>query len=150
MNAKRHGVLVAVMVAVGGLAAHTTESRATQGPIGLRADSGRDPRAAIFIRRGCTECHAIAALGVTAGTDVGPDLTFAYADVVIRYDVSLESFLYNPTGVMRLLLASHLRLSPADRDSMVIILRGLCLERRADMDEMVPSHTPLTRPVGDP
>ena len=145
MKAKRRGVLVAVMVAVGGLAAHTAESRANQAPSGLRADSGRDPRAAIFVRRGCTECHAIAALGVAAKADVGPDLTFAYADVLIRYDVNLESFFYNPTGVMRLMLASHLRLSAADRDSMVHILRGLYLERRADMDEVVPSFPPITR-----
>jgi len=145
MKAKRRGVLVAVMVAVGGLAAHTAESRANQAPSGLRADSGRDPRAAIFVRRGCTECHAIAALGVAAKADVGPDLTFAYADVLIRYDVNLESFFYNPTGVMRLMLASHLRLSAADRDSMVHILRGLYLERRADMDGVVPSFPPKTR-----
>ena len=145
MTAKRRGVLVAVMVAVGGLATHSAESRANQAPSWLRADSGRDPRAAIFVRRGCTQCHAIAALGVAAEADVGPDLTFAYADVLIRYDVNLESFFYNPTGVMRLMLASHLHLSTADRDSMVHILRGLYLERRADMDEVVPSFPPITR-----
>src|SRR5919109_2259564 len=35
--------------------------------------SGQDPRAAIFIQRGCPECHAIAVLDVKAATDVGPD-----------------------------------------------------------------------------
>jgi len=150
MKAKQRGVLVAVMVAVAGLAAHTAESRGSQAPTGLRADDRRDPRAAIFIRRGCTECHAIAALGVAARADVGPDLTFAYADVLIRYDANLESFFYNPTGVMRLMLASHLRVSAADRDSMVQILRGLYLERRADMDEVVPSFPPMTRRAGHP
>jgi hypothetical protein len=150
MKAKRRAVLVAVMVAVGGLAAHTAESRGNQAPTGLRADGRRDPRATIFVRRGCTECHAIAALGVAARADVGPDLTFAYADVLIRYDVNLESFFYNPTGVMRLMLASHLRISAADRDSMVHILRGLYLERRADMDEVVPSFPPMTRRAGHP
>ncbi len=59
----------------------------------------RDPRAAIFIGRGCTECHAISAFHVKATHDVGPDLTLAYGDVVNRYGVSLEAFLYEPRGL---------------------------------------------------
>lgn len=92
----------------------------------------RDPRAAIFLQRGCSECHAIAALQVRASKDVGPDLTYAYGDVVIRYGVNLEAFLDHPSGVMRLMLASHLHLSAADRDSILQVLKGLYLERRAD------------------
>ena len=53
----------------------------------------RDPRAVIFLQRGCSECHAISALQVRASKDVGPDLTYAYGDVVTRYGVDLESFL---------------------------------------------------------
>jgi mono/diheme cytochrome c family protein len=111
----------------------------------------RDPRAAIFVQRGCAECHAITALGVRASADVGPDLTFAYADVVNRYGTNLESFLYNPTGVMRVMLAAHLHLTTADRDSMLHILKGLYAERRADMDDAVPSFPPLRarRPPGN-
>lgn len=101
-----------------------------------------DPRAVIFIRRGCTECHAITGLGARASRDVAPDLTFAYADVVTRYGVNLESFLDNPSGVMRMMLASHLHLSAADRDSITHILKTLYEERRADMDERVPSFPP--------
>ena len=103
-----------------------------------------DPRARIFVSRGCTECHAIAALRVKGSSDVGPDLTFAYADVVNRYGINLESFFNNPRGVMRLMLASHLHLTMADRDSMVTILRGLYGERRADMDDRIPSLPPRT------
>lgn len=112
----------------------------------VAADTGHaqlDPRAVIFVQRGCTECHAISGLGGTAERDVGPDLTFAYADVVTRYDVNLESFLNDPSGVMRLMLASHLHLRMTDRDSMLHILKGLYLERRADMDPLVPSFPPL-------
>lgn len=92
----------------------------------------RDPRAAIFLQRGCSECHAISALQVRAAKDVGPDLTYAYGDVVNRYGVDLEAFLDHPSGVMRLMLASHLHLSATDRDSILQILKGLYLERRAD------------------
>ena len=91
----------------------------------------RDPRAVIFLQRGCSECHAISALQVRASKDVGPDLTYAYGDVVTRYGVDLESFLDHPSGVMRLMLASHLHLSAGDRDSILQILKGLYLERRA-------------------
>ena len=110
---------------------------------GLAVAVRPDPRARIFVQRGCTECHAISALGATAAKDVGPDLTFAYADVVVRYGVDLESFLKDPSGVMRLMLASHLHLSLTDRDSMLIILKGLYEERRAEMDPLIPSLPPL-------
>lgn len=98
----------------------------------------RDPRAAIFLQRGCNACHAIAALRVRATNDVGPDLTYAYGDVVNRYGLGLEAFLDNPSGVMRLMLASHIQLSAADRDSIVQILKGLYLERRAEASPPAP------------
>jgi hypothetical protein len=97
-----------------------------------------DPRAAIFVRRGCTECHAISALRVKPARDVGPDLTFAYGDVVNRHGVSLEAFLYEPTGLMRLMLASHLRLTTVDRDSMIHVLKALYEERRSQLDSTPP------------
>ena len=107
-----------------------------------------DPRAVIFLQRGCNECHAIAALGVRAKADVGPDLTFAYADVLIRYGTNLETFLGSPTGVMEMVLSGHPVLTAVDRDSIVTILRALYLERRAEMDEEIPSSPPA-RPVGN-
>ncbi|HEU5261564.1 MAG TPA: hypothetical protein VFU41_09105 [Gemmatimonadales bacterium] len=97
-----------------------------------------DPRAAILVQRGCTECHAISAFGIRAARDVGPDLTFAYGDVVNRYGVSLETFLNDPSGVMRMMLASHLRLSAVDRDSMVHILKTLYEEHREQVDSGPP------------
>jgi hypothetical protein len=109
-----------VALGIGGLAARHT------GP--------PDPRADLFVRRGCSDCHAIVGLGVKASADVGPDLTYAYGDVVIRYGTSLESFLENPTGVMRLMLAAHLHLRPSERDSMVQVLKGLYVERSAELE----------------
>lgn len=94
--------------------------------------------AGLFTRLGCSECHAVSALGVRAQQDVAPDLTSAYADVVTRYGVNLESFLANPTGVMRLMLVAHLHLTQADRDSLVHILRVLHHERRADAADAPP------------
>jgi hypothetical protein len=101
-----------------------------------------DPRAQIFVQRGCKDCHAVSELRVKASADVGPDLTYAYGDVLRRYGLNLEAFMVNPTGVMRMMLASHLRLSVADRDSIVVLLRGLYEERRADSETGVPSLPP--------
>jgi hypothetical protein len=113
----------------------------------VRADTGAPPsgdaRAVIFVRRGCPECHAVSALGVKAAADVGPDLSFAYADVVNRYGVSLASFFDSPPGVMRLVLVSHLSLTQADRDSMLHVLKAVYHERLADMDEAIPSFPPV-------
>lgn len=88
-----------------------------------------DPRAAIFVRHGCYECHAISALRVRAVHDVAPDLTYAYGDVVLRFGVDLETFLDRPSGVMRLMLGSHIRLSPGERDAIVQILKGQYAQR---------------------
>lgn len=108
----------------------------------------RDPRAVIFIQRGCHACHGIAALGVRAKSDVGPDLTFAYADVQVRYGTNLEAFLYSPTGVMEMVTGGHPVLNVVDRDSIATILRALYLEHRAEMDENIPSLPPAS-PHGD-
>ncbi len=135
------------VLAVGlGLAAAFAVGFRTPKPAGgvvAATGRGHDPRARIFVQRGCTECHAISGLGVMAAKDVGPDLTFAYADVVHRYGVNLESFLNDPSGVMRLMLASHLHLARTDRDSMLHILKGLYEERRADIDEGTPPLPPF-------
>ncbi|HUL48875.1 MAG TPA: hypothetical protein VLT79_02550 [Gemmatimonadales bacterium] len=94
-----------------------------------------DPRAGIFLARGCTECHGVWALHLRARSDVGPDLTFAYADVQARFNESLAAFLYNPSGVMRLLLVEHVHLSLADRDSITHVLEGIYREHRAQLDD---------------
>ena len=95
-------------------------------------DPPASPSVQLFRRLGCSDCHAVTALGIRATHDVGPDLTYAYTDVVTRYGVNLESFLANPTGVMRLMLGAHIDLTVADRDSIVTILKDLHLRYRAD------------------
>jgi len=103
------------------------------------AGAQANPRARIFVERGCRDCHAVSALNLKASADVGPDLTYAYGDVLRRYGMNLEAFMANPPGVMRMMLASHIRLGVADRDSIVTILRGLYGERRADAETGIPS-----------
>ena len=84
-----------------------------------------DPRAALFVQKGCPQCHTISALGVKSPAEIGPDLTFAYSDVQSRFNVKLEEFLKNPTGTMQVVLSSQIKLSPEERDSVIHILKQL-------------------------
>jgi len=97
-----------------------------------------DARAAIFVTQGCNQCHSVWALGLKAKSDVGPDLTFAYVDVVNRYGIDLQSFLYDPKGVMRLMLASHLNLKAATRDSIAHVLESVYKQHRAQLQHEIP------------
>ena len=85
----------------------------------------RDPRARIFLTKGCPQCHAISAYQVVSPTNAGPDLTQAAADVRSRFNTSLDSFMYQPTGTMQIVLSSMIQLSPAERDSIIKLLREL-------------------------
>jgi hypothetical protein len=97
-------------------------------PAGLppgEVQSTGDPRSALFLEKGCPQCHSISALGVKSPNDIGPDLTFAYADVQNRFNMKLEQFLPNPTGTMQIVLGQMIKLSPAERDSVLHILKRL-------------------------
>jgi hypothetical protein len=93
-----------------------------------------DPRAALFVQKGCPQCHSISALGVKSPTELGPDLTFAYTDVQSRFNMKLEDFLKNPTGTMQIVLSSQIQLSPEERDSVFHILKQLH-EEADDVEE---------------
>lgn len=86
-------------------------------------------RGAIFVEKGCPQCHSISAFGIKSKAEVGPDLTNAYADVQTRFGVKLEQFLSAPTGTMQMVLSSMIKLTPAERDSIIHILKELEEER---------------------
>lgn len=100
-----------------------------------------EPRAAIFVEKGCPQCHSISALGVKSPAEIGPDLTLAYEDVQTRFNMKLAEFLEHPTGTMQVVLGSQIQLSPAERDSIVRILTGLHEEmEEEDEDEDDEEH----------
>jgi hypothetical protein len=82
-------------------------------------------------------------LGLRGATDAGPDLTVADADVVNPYGTTQEYFLEHPTGVMQMILMSHVQLEPAAQDSIIQVLKELFEQRRAEMDPEMPSAPPL-------
>jgi hypothetical protein len=87
--------------------------------------TGNDPRAALFLRKGCPTCHSIAAFGVKSASDMGPDLGNAAEDVRSRFGVPLEQFLPNPTGTMQMVLSQLITLRPDERDSVIHLLQRL-------------------------
>lgn len=107
-------------------------------PAWPRVGTTPDPRGTIFVERGCTACHAVWGLHLKSRSDVGPDLTFAVVDVRNRFGVQLEEFLRQPQGIMQMMLAAHLRLSAADRDSIGRVLRRTAWEHRAQLPKEVP------------
>ena len=96
-----------------------------QGGTGAPVTPPSDPRAALFLQKGCPQCHTISALGVKSPAEIGPDLTYAYSDVQNRFNMKLEEFLKNPTGTMQVVLSSQIKLSPEERDSVIHILKQL-------------------------
>ncbi len=65
------------------------------------------------------------ALQVTSPTNAGPDLTLAVSDVRSRFSTTIEQFLQNPTGTMQIVLSAQVQLTPAERDSIVGLLRAI-------------------------
>ena len=47
------------------------------------------------------------------------------AAIGARVELKLEQFLHNPTGTMQVVLSSAIQLSPAERDSIIHILREI-------------------------
>ncbi len=131
----RLALLASVLVSCGGPKRSDVEaSKQQSAPAAPAAAAVSDPRAEIFVRKGCPQCHSISAFGVKSPTEVGPDLTLAYEDVQNRFSMKLEEFLHNPTGTMQVVLSSQIQLSTAERDSIIRILKRLH-EESEDKDD---------------
>ena len=104
-----------------------TREHARENPlIAMQSEAARhDPRAQIFLTKGCPQCHAITKLQVVSPTNVGPDLSLAFHDVRQRFNTSLDSFLASPTGTMQIVCSAQIKLSAAERDSIFHLLRDL-------------------------
>lgn len=98
---------------------------ASASPLVQPAYTYTDPRGAIFAQKGCPQCHTISRLGIKSAAEIGPDLTFAEDDVPNRFSMRLEDFLHNPTGTMQIVLGTQIQLSPAERDSVIKILKAI-------------------------
>ncbi len=127
------GASAVVLTACGGTKESESAPSSTAAAPSATAASA-DPRADLFVQKGCPQCHSISALGVKSAQEVGPDLTLAYEEVQARFGVKLDEFLQSPTGTMQVVLGSMIQLSPAERDSIVHILKRLH-EAREEREE---------------
>ena len=118
-------LLVSFVAACGGEKGSAAPPGTPAGAVVTSADARGD----IFARKGCPQCHSVSAFGIRSPNDVGPDLTNAYDDVQARFGLKLDQFLAAPTGTMQVVLSSMIKLTPAERDSIVHILKELHEER---------------------
>ena len=71
----------------------------------------REGDGAFFVEHSCFVCHSISAFDIKSPTDKGPDLSLAPDDVRARFNKTLEEFLFEPTGTMKIILESQIPLT---------------------------------------
>ncbi len=71
----------------------------------------REGDGAFFVEHSCFVCHSISAFDIKSPTDKGPDLSWAPDDVRARFNKTLEEFLFEPTGTMKIILESQIPLT---------------------------------------
>ncbi len=71
----------------------------------------REGDGAFFVENSCFVCHSLEAFDIKSPTDKGPDLSWAVDDVRARFGKTVEEFLFQPTGTMKIILESQILLS---------------------------------------
>ncbi|NOY06780.1 MAG: cbb3-type cytochrome c oxidase subunit II [Chlorobi bacterium] len=71
----------------------------------------REGDGAFFVEHSCFVCHSIKAFDIKSPTDKGPDLSYAPDDVRARFNKTVEEFLFEPTGTMKIILGSQIILT---------------------------------------
>jgi cytochrome c2 len=75
----------------------------------------REGDGAFFVEHSCFVCHSIKAYDITSPTDKGPDLSLAPDDVRARFNKTVEEFLFDPTGTMKIVLESQIVLTDEEK-----------------------------------
>ena len=79
---------------------------------------------AFFIAKGCFGCHSIQAFDIKSPTEKGPDLTFAIDDVRVRFNQTLQEFIFDPgqSGTMSIIFSSKVILTDNEKLELIDIL----------------------------
>jgi cbb3-type cytochrome oxidase cytochrome c subunit len=75
----------------------------------------REGDGAFFVEKSCFVCHSIEAFDLKSPTDKGPDLSYAPDDVRTRFNKTVEEFLFDPTGTMKIILDSQILLTDEEK-----------------------------------
>jgi cytochrome c551/c552 len=78
---------------------------------------------AFFTQKGCVQCHSVSVYGVKSAAQIGPDLSDAVNDVPRRFGKPLEEFLANPTGTMQMVLSSQIKLTDAEKQEAIRLIK---------------------------
>ncbi|MFQ5653510.1 MAG: hypothetical protein ACE5GW_02120, partial [Planctomycetota bacterium] len=70
---------------------------------------------AFFVKKSCFVCHSMEAYDIKSPTDKGPDLSWAPDDVRARFNKTVEEFLFEPTGTMKIILGSQIVLTDEEK-----------------------------------
>ena len=70
---------------------------------------------AFFVEHSCFVCHSVKAYDIKSPTDKGPDLSLAPDDVRARFNKTVEEFLFDPTGTMKIILESQIVLTDEEK-----------------------------------
>jgi len=71
----------------------------------------REGDGAFFVEHSCFVCHSVKAFNIESPTEKGPDLSYAPDDVRARFSKTVEEFMFNPTGTMKIILESQIVLT---------------------------------------
>jgi cytochrome c2 len=75
----------------------------------------REGDGAFFVEHSCFVCHSIKAYDIKSPTEKGPDLSLAPDDVRVRFNKTVEEFLFDPTGTMKIILESQIVLTDEEK-----------------------------------
>ena len=71
----------------------------------------REGDGAYFVEHSCFVCHSVEAFDIESPTNKGPDLSWAPEDVRARFSKTVEEFMFEPTGTMKIILESQIVLT---------------------------------------
>ncbi|MBC8400234.1 MAG: hypothetical protein H8E14_01960, partial [Candidatus Marinimicrobia bacterium] len=76
-----------------------------------------------FIEKGCFVCHSISSWGIISPSEKGPDLAYAVDDVRTRFGMTLDEFMFEPRGTMKIILSTMIVLSENEKWEVINKLR---------------------------
>ena len=91
---------------------------------------------AFFVEHSCFVCHSIEAFEIESPTNKGPDLSWAPDDVRTRFNKTVEEFLFEPTGTMKIILESQIVLTDEQKwEAVEKIIKAYDIVKNRESDE---------------
>jgi len=91
---------------------------------------------AFFVEYSCFVCHSIEAFEIESPTNKGPDLSWAPDDVRTRFNKTVEEFLFEPTGTMKIILESQIVLTDEQKwEAVEKIIKAYDIVKNRESEE---------------